>query len=87
VERTVDGEPRPMAYVIRRVEEKNVKEITDEIRAVQREEVDGSTQVLGKNLTPLERFALNAPMFIKKLLLWILRKNGLLKRSTWEQLE
>ncbi|HID25120.1 MAG TPA: hypothetical protein EYP23_01460 [Thermoplasmata archaeon] len=87
MERTVDGEPRPMAYVIRRVEEKNVKEITDEIRAVQREEVDGSTQVLGKNLTPLERFALNAPMFIKKLLLWILRKNGLLKRSTWEQLE
>lgn len=81
VERTVGGEPRPMAYVMRRVNEKNVKEITDEIRAVQREEVDESTQVLGKNLTPLERFALNAPLFIKKLLLWILRRNGLLKKK------
>ena len=81
VERMVDDEPLPMAYIIRRANEKNVKQITSEIRNVQRESVNGSTQLLGGKLTRLERFALNAPFFIKKLLVWIVRRNGILKKK------
>jgi len=81
VERTVNYESVPMAYILRRANEKNVKQITEEMRKVQRESVDGSTQLLGGELTRLERFAFNAPFFIKKLLIWVVRRNGILKKK------
>jgi len=81
VEREANGEKRPMAYVIRKANEKNIMELTKEIRSVQKEDVDKSTQILGKNLTWMEKFALNSPMFIKKILMSILKRNAFLKKK------
>jgi pyruvate/2-oxoglutarate dehydrogenase complex dihydrolipoamide acyltransferase (E2) component len=81
VEREVDGQPFLMAYIVRKANEKSVTEITQEIRGIQRQAVDASLQVLGDQLTPLERWVLHAPLFVKKFLLLILRRNGLLKKK------
>ena len=81
IERTTKNETRPMGYIIRKVNEKSVNEITKEIRAVQKETVNETTQVLGNFLTKGERFIVNAPMFIKKLAILILRRNGLFKKK------
>ncbi len=81
VERNADGETRPMAYIIRQANKKNVLEITREIRTVQQEGVTDDTQLLGGYLTMLERFALGAPMFIKKLLLLYARRSALLQKK------
>ena len=81
VERNVDGESRPMGYVLRKANEKSIDEITMEIREIQKENVDENTQVLGKNLTSFERFVINAPMFIKKIVLFIVRNNGLFRKK------
>lgn len=80
VEKFVDGEPVPMAYIIRRANEKSVEDITKEIREVQREE-SKSTQVLMKELNWIERFALKSPFFIKKFILVLFRRRGLLKKK------
>jgi len=79
VERKINGEMQTMAYIIRKANEKSIMDITDEIRSAQEEGV-GSTQLLGKN-TWTERFAINSPMFIKKLLMHILRRNAFLKKK------
>ncbi len=81
IERTTQNETRPMAYIIRKANEKSVDDITKEIRAVQKETVKESTQVLGDFLTKGEHFIINAPMFIKKLAILILRRNGLFKKK------
>ena len=79
VEREINGEMQTMAYIIRKANEKSVREITDEIRSAQMAEA-GSTQLLGKT-TWTERFVINSPMFIKKLLMHILRKNAFMKKK------
>jgi len=81
IERIVNGEPRPLGYVLRKANEKTISEITKEIRAVQKEEVSESMSVLGKNLTSFEKFALKSPLFLKKLFLMVLRRNGLMKKK------
>jgi len=81
VERFVDGEYRPLGYVIRRANEKSVAEITKEIRDAKNEFVDEAKEVLGQNLSKFERFVLGSPLFIKKFLLWIVRRNGILKKK------
>ena len=81
VERYADGEVRPMAYIIRKANEKNVREISGEIRKVQEEMVSSSTQILGQNLTTLERFALGAPAWIQRMLLWFLKRNGFFRKE------
>jgi pyruvate/2-oxoglutarate dehydrogenase complex dihydrolipoamide acyltransferase (E2) component len=81
VERKVAGETRPMAYIIRQANKKNVVDITQEIRKVQKEGVSKTTQLLGGHLTRLERFALHSPMFIKKMVLFIARRSALLKKK------
>ena len=81
VERIVNGEPRPLGYVLRKANEKTVSEITKELQAVQKEEVDESTSVLGKNLTSFEKFVLKSPLFLKKLFLVLFRRNGLIKKK------
>jgi len=81
VEKIVNGEPMPLGYVLRKANEKTVSEITKEFRAVQKEEVDESTSVLGKNLTSFEKFVLKSPLFLKKLFLILFRQNGLIKKK------
>ena len=81
VERKVNGKPIAMVYIIRKANEKSVMEITNEIRSVQKENVDQSSELLGKQLTSFERFALNAPSFLQRFILWFFRKKGLLKKK------
>lgn len=81
VERMVNGKEKTMVYIIRKANEKSVKEISKEIRLVQKEEVDDSTELLGKNLNWVERFVLSSPMFIKKLILRIIRNNAKIKKK------
>jgi len=81
VERNDKNEHRPRVYILRKANEKSVKEITAEIRSVQSEKIDESTQLLGKNLTTLEKIVLNSPMFFKKFLLWVTRDNAVLKKK------
>jgi len=81
VERIVNGEPRILGFMLRKANEKTVSEITKEIQAVQKEEVDESMSVLGKNRTSFEKFALKSPLFLKKLFLIVFRQNGLMKKK------
>jgi pyruvate/2-oxoglutarate dehydrogenase complex dihydrolipoamide acyltransferase (E2) component len=81
IEREAEGEQRPMPYILRGAQEKDVLDITREIRQVQGELVDCSTQLLGGDLTLLERFAIAAPGIVQRLLLWILRRNAFLKKK------
>ena len=81
MELSVNGKERTMAYIIRKANEKTVKEITKEIRLVQREKVDESTELLGKNLNWVERFVLGSPFFIKKLIFRISRNNAKMKKK------
>lgn len=81
VERTIDGEKIPMAYILRKANEKTLVQITKEIRSVQIQAVDGKKQVLGSTFTPLERFAFHAPMFLKKLIIFIVNHSPILKKK------
>ena len=81
VERDVGGEQRPLAYIVRKANEKTVGEITKEIRTVQHQVIDASTEVLGEDLTGFERWAIHAPVWIKKLGIHVLRRQGLSKKK------
>lgn len=81
VERIVDGSPQPMIHIIRRANEKSVDEITEEIRAVQNEPVSSDSQVLGASLTRFERFALAAPLWLKRLLLRFFSNNAFMRKK------
>lgn len=81
VERTVEGEQRPLAYIIRKADKKSVEDITKEIRLVQQQEIDASIEVLGEGLSRLERFLIHAPLWLKKIGLHLLRRQGLLKKK------
>lgn len=81
VEREVGGEIRPLAYIVRKANEKTVAEITREIRSVQHQQLTGSKEVLIEDLTGLERFVLNAPVWFKKLGVHLVRRKGLLKKK------
>ena len=81
VERTMDGKPYPTVHILRKANEKSVEDITEEIRAAQREPISPDKQVLGESLTRFERFAIGAPMWIKKLLSWVFRNNAFLRKK------
>jgi len=81
VEREFNGQQRPLAYIIRKANTKTVTEITREIRVAQQQKIDASTEVLGENLTRGEQFVIHAPVFIKKLGLYLMRRQGLLKKK------
>jgi len=81
VEREINGESRPLAYIVRRANTKTVVEITREIRQVQSQVIDPSTEVLGETLTRLEKMVIHAPVFIKKFGLHLMRRQGLLKKK------
>jgi pyruvate/2-oxoglutarate dehydrogenase complex dihydrolipoamide acyltransferase (E2) component len=81
IEREVGGEQRPLAYIVRKANEKTVAEITKEIRLVQQQAIDASTEVLGENLTRFEQWMIHAPLWLKKLGIRLLRRRGLLKKK------
>ena len=81
IERKVGSEQRPLAYIIRKANEKTVAEITKEIRTVQHQPIDASTEVLGEDLTGFERWALTAPGWVKKLGVYLLRRRGVSKKK------
>jgi len=81
VERIVGGVQRPLAYIVRKANEKTVGEITQEIRTVQHQKIDPSTEVLGEDLTGFERWAITAPGWLKKLGVRLLRHRGLSKKK------
>ena len=81
VERKINGEQRPLAYIVRKANEKTVADITKEIREAQHQTIDASTEVLGETLTHLEQWVLHAPLWIKKLGIRLMRGRGLLKKK------
>ena len=81
VERNADEELRPIPYIIRKVNEKSSKEITQEIRSVQQKHVSKKTQIMGLTLSKTEQLVLSSPQFIKKMVLMILRHQGKLKKK------
>jgi pyruvate/2-oxoglutarate dehydrogenase complex dihydrolipoamide acyltransferase (E2) component len=81
IERNIGGELRPLAYIIRKANEKTVLEITKEIRTMQHQEIDPSTEVLGEDLTSFERWALTAPGWLKKFGVRLLRLRGVSKKK------
>ena len=87
VERSYNNEQIPMAYIVRKTQEKTLQQITEEIRSVQHQKLDGKKQVLGESFTPLERFVFSAPNFIKKFLLWIVKHRPLMKKKHMGVLE
>lgn len=81
IEKIINEEARPRACIIRKANEKSVKEISNEIRIAQKEDVSENTELLGHKTTRLENFVLNAPIFIQRFLLWITRRNAILKKK------
>lgn len=81
VERIVAGEQRPLAYIIRKANQKTVAEITRDIRVVQQQKIDSDIEVLGENLTRFEQWIIHAPLWLKKLGVRLLRRQGLLKKK------
>ncbi len=80
IEREVNGEQRPLAYIVRKANQKTVEEITKEIRLMQEQAIDTSIEVLG-DLTSLEQWLLHSPIWLKKLGVRLLRRRGLLKKK------
>ena len=81
VERTVGSEQRPLAYIVRKANEKSVADITKEIRMVQHQVIGPGTEVLGENLTRFEESMIHAPLWLKKFGIRLLRRRGLLKKK------
>ena len=80
VERTVNGKHITMAHIVRKANEKNVTEISAEIRQLQEESVSADTQIIG-GLSRFERFVLATPGWFKKLLLVTMRRNAFMKKK------
>lgn len=81
IEKIVKDEARPRVYIIRKANEKSLKDISDEIRKVQKEKASEDAEILGHKTSRLENFALKAPVFAQRFLLWIARKNAILKKK------
>lgn len=81
VEKIIDNDARPRVYILRRANEKSVFEITKEIRSVQKQKSDESTQLLGKKITRFERFILKSPTFFQKILMWFARHHVISKKK------
>jgi pyruvate/2-oxoglutarate dehydrogenase complex dihydrolipoamide acyltransferase (E2) component len=81
IERKVGAEYRPRALIIRKAQSKTVEEITLEIRTAQNEDIGDDAQILGRKLSLEEKLMVNAPTFLQKMVLYILRGNGRLKKK------
>ena len=81
IEREINGDHIPMAYIVRQANTKSLEEISQEIRSAVKESVDSQTQVLGKKLTRIERLVLYSPNIIQKFIIWMVRRNGRFKKK------
>ena len=68
----------PVAYILRKANEKILDEITAEIRKAQRIELQENEQVAGA--AKLEKFVMALPSFIQKMLLKLLGRNAFLRK-------
>ena len=69
VEKTVNGNKSPMPLVIRKTNNKTIKQINDEIRAAQSEEVSGAAVLGTHDLKKKMKYYLSLPKFIRKFLI------------------
>ena len=81
IERMVGDKQITMGYIIRKANTKDVLEITEEIRKVQNEKTEDTSQILGLNLTLFEKMILGAPLFIKKIAIFLTRRNALFRKK------
>jgi len=81
IERKTQTETRPLGYILRNADTKKIDEITTEIRTIQQQEIKKDTILLGNTLSPLEQWVTNAPLFLKKIALRILRNSGKRKQK------
>ena len=81
VEREYNNKHITMAYIIRKANEKDVFEITKEIRNIQNQKIDDNSQVLGQNLTKFEKIILKSPLFLKKLAIVLTRRNAIFRKK------
>ena len=81
IERKINGEYIPMAYIVRTANLKSVEDITTEIRSALKESVDTKSQVLGKPLTLFEKTALYSPTFLQKLIIALVRRNSFVRKK------
>lgn len=79
VEKDVGGEKIPTAYIIRRANEKSIEDITKEIRDAQKR--DAKDQVLIEKLSLFERLILRSPTFVKRIVISLSRRRGMLKKK------
>ena len=81
VERYTNDDVRPMAYILRKANRKTLQEITAEIRSIQQKAIEEKTQLLSEKLSFLERFVLNAPIFVQKFIIFVARRNAFLRKK------
>ncbi|MGC9308579.1 MAG: 2-oxo acid dehydrogenase subunit E2 [Thermoplasmatota archaeon] len=80
VEREIEDEYRTMGYILRDANRKNIDALTREIRDCQQKQMEQSEQLLVRKGL-MERFAVAAPGFIKKLLLYLGSRNARLRKK------
>ncbi|MFX1490223.1 MAG: 2-oxo acid dehydrogenase subunit E2 [Promethearchaeota archaeon] len=81
VEKTINGQKTPLPVIIRKTNEKSVKEITEEIREAQSEEV-GDEVLLGvEKEEKLKRIFTTLPKFLRKFMYWRFARNPLLLKD------
>ena len=81
IEKIVKGEARPRVLIIRKANEKSIKDISNEIYLAQKEVATEYTEIIGHKTSRFENLALNAPAFLQRFILWITRKNAILKKK------
>jgi len=69
VEKTINGLKSPMPLVIRKTNKKTVKQINDEIRVAQSEEVSGATVLGEHDIKKKVEYYLSLPKFIRRFLI------------------
>jgi len=81
IERQMGEEIRPLVHLIRRAQTMSLVEITAVIRACQRQAAGTGEQTLGMELTGFERFVVASPMWMKRLMMALFRRQGLFKKK------
>ncbi|NPD89570.1 MAG: hypothetical protein HGN29_12695 [Asgard group archaeon] len=68
------GQEIPYNHIIRKIETKNIREITEEIRSVQNRKIEGKDQVRGRSSIALKIYSF-VPKFIRRMIMKILLRN------------
>jgi len=81
IEREFKSQQVPLGYVIRKANEKSFRQIHDEIRLAQKEEIQGN--VLGNEPLPrIMQIFQHLPSFLRKIGWWQYRRDPFLKKRT-----